>query len=182
MPGWWFPTLIQAMHDNLRPGDVVAIMNLRGLQNYNWLETTVLPQIRPTGASFLLLGDNPAFSEGGARCAVTQWLCHVADAYETNDRDAVAFANANPDVYAFVQTGLWSRGAPGEHMWGQVPGTTMRAYSDDTHHLWEDVAQAYLTPYFCSAFKAWGFYPGLNRTLNASYVLYNSRFEDSVPV
>ena len=128
-----------------------------------------------------LLGDNARFNDGGARCSVTPWLCHVTDTFDANDQLSVTFVQAHPEVFTFVQSGLWSRGAPGEHIWGQVPGTDQRAYGD-TQHLWEDMAEAYLAPYFCSAFNGWVFYPGVARTINASYVVYNRQFEGSEPV
>ena len=53
-----------------------------------------------------LLGDNARFNDGGARCSVTPWLCHVTDTFDANDQLSVTFAQAHPEVFTFVQSGL----------------------------------------------------------------------------
>ena len=67
------------------------------------------------------------------------------------------FAAAHDDVYFWGQFALWGEGPPGEHLWGNVPGTTQRAYYDDSHLLME-VAEAYLWPYICSSLQEWGLF------------------------
>ena len=62
---------------------------------------------------------------------------------------------AQGDVHFFSQRRLWAEGPPGEHLWGNVPGTTTRGYYD-TNHLMVSVAAKYLGPYMCSAFSSWG--------------------------
>ena len=127
------------------------------------------------GVRYVMVGDNPALNIDGSKCAARPTMCHLLTTNRPPgnggirgeladlEQEMIDWANAHDGVYEFVQYPLWTVGAPGEHMYGQVPGTTQVALHDDTH-MWEAVARSYLAPYICSAFAAWGIFPDVPAT------------------
>jgi len=171
-PWWdWIPNELDALKANLQPGDALAVAQIGGLWDIGvsleFLDNVVLPElIRPHGAHLVMIGDNPLIDRHGDVCEAIPDLCHILpearDFNELQRADVEAALTdferrhaAQGDVHFFSQRRLWDEGAPGEHLWGNVPGTTTRGY-DDTNHLMVSVAVKYLGPYMCSAFFSWG--------------------------
>ena len=153
---FFVPMVIQGLKDNLQAGDIVAVVNYQGTYRLAanpdfWDHTILRDIIRPVGASLLLVGDNPSMSGRPPLCHINPQRCSintVAMQYiSQNNEDIIQFAAARPDVFAFTQSHLWS--APGQHFWGQVPGTMTNGYFDDNHLL--SVGAHYIAPYLCSA-------------------------------
>ena len=171
---WWFDVLIEGLRRNLRPGDVLTIVQRGAISYLDFVENVVLNGItRPNGASLVLFGDPPLLTRPAPICAAAPNLCHFSD-LATSDSDGLradwayiereeverrldAFAARHADVYFWRQGDLWTLGPPGEHLWGNVPGTNQRAFIDDSH-LIPDIAEAYLWPHLCSQFRDWGLY------------------------
>ena len=168
-PDWWIPTLVAGLKTSMQPGDALAIIQLGGKNDFDFLRDSILPEvIRPVGAKLVLVGDSPWLSRPASTCEQAPWLCDYSDmAAEFCEpigcsRDAIeaelaAFASSHDDVFFFSQMYLWTDGAEGEKLWGNIPGTNQRAYMDD-NHLLVSIARAYLWPYFCSAFSSFGLY------------------------
>lgn len=162
----WVTNVVEALQANVQPGDALAIQTLGGLNNMAFLEQTILQQVtRPRNASLVLLGDNPQITHPAPTCRAAPGLCSLSP--KAGDRDLTTadveqtlsnFASQHDDVFFYSQAALW-QGPPGEHLWGQVPGTVpSQPAFYDTHHLLVTVAEAYLWPYLCSAFHGWGLF------------------------
>lgn len=170
-PAWWYPTLVDTLSANMRPGDGLVVVQLGALQSIGFLRDTVLAQItRPNRASLIILGDNPLITRPAPTCKANPALCDISPWATDAGRDESARADVerslaqfaedeakSGDVFVWSQTSLWTSGAPGEHLWGNVPGTHVPGYYD-TNHLLVDVAEAYLWPYLCAAFHRWGLF------------------------
>lgn len=156
-PSAFLQATLSALRTNMKHGDVLCVMNNRGYQDYEWLESVVLTGIlQPRGATLLLLGDNPHLSHFPSLCHINHNLCSGQfQEGQASDNQLQSFAGRHTDVLVFLQTPLWTA-PPGEHFWGNVPGTRTNAYYD-THHLLS-VGALYLTPHLCSAFEREGFF------------------------
>lgn len=149
-PKAWINTQLNALQANMRSGDVLCIINQHGWINYGWMSRSVLP-ILPAGAKVLLVGDNPFLSHTPAVCHGNHNLC--SGIYPTEwDTQLQSFAAQHANVRALIQTPFWTA-PPGQHFWGNVPGTTTNAY-EDTHHLLPEGA-TYVQPFLCSALRQW---------------------------
>ena len=160
---WWLPTLLEGLKANLLPGDAVAILQAGAINDITFLERTILAQvIRPNEADLILLGDNPVITQPATLCVAAPHLCDfdpravvASDEFPDSPTRASAehvlqeFASQHRDVHFWSQSALWEAGPPGEHLWGNIPGTMERAYFDH-NHLLIHVAEAYLWPYLCS--------------------------------
>ena len=72
----WLQAVMSALRANVRRGDVVAIMNNYGFQNFAWLRQTMLNGVlRPAGASLLLFGDSPRLNHPAVVCHNNHMLC-----------------------------------------------------------------------------------------------------------
>jgi len=153
--------ILDALHANMRSGDVLAILNNNQQLDYDWLASYVVRGLlRPRRASLLLLGDyahlhgyiydSDVSAPAPLDAAATAELI-------ANEERMVAYAERFPEVYAFRQMHLWLAG-DGERGSNWVPGTRLNAYNDDNHL---NVGGArYLSPYLCSALEGWGFFGG----------------------
>lgn len=172
----WVPVLVQGLQEQLQPGDAVAIAVHGAINYFDFLSDFLVGVLRPHGASLILFADNPQFTRPAPTCVVAPQLCEISpyamslESYGESLRAEYVgitraqmdqlnqnFAVSNDDVYFWQQFALWGEGPPDEHLWGNVPGTTQRAYYDDSHLLM-DVAEGYLWPYLCSSLREWGFF------------------------
>ena len=78
-------------------------------------------------------------------------ICHQT----SRSKGATFLCSACSPVEGGVRPPLWEV-APGQHFWGNVPGTDTNAYYDTNHLL--ALGARYLSPYMCSAFEGWGFF------------------------
>ena len=134
-------------------------------QDFPWLTTNMLEGVvRPNGATLLLFGDSPLLNHPPTLCHINHNLCRAMP--RTTEGVLVgcpggceglrAYASSQGnDVKVFLQSPLWEV-APGQHFWGNVPGTDTNAYYDTGHLL--ALGARYLSPYMCSAFEGWGFF------------------------
>lgn len=163
-------SILAALRQHVRRGDVVITMSAswQSPGGDQWLQTNILePILRPAGASLVMVSDNPQLSSPPTFCSRDLSRCHVLG-WGTDTRrgspkreaQMAAFARSHPDVYVFQQSKLWENSAA-------VPGTQTNAYFDDAHLNIEGAL--YLAPYFCNAFKGWGFF-GEAQAHNASKV------------
>jgi len=171
-PSWdWIPHLLDALRTHLQPGDGLAVTQLGGLwdvgPSLSFLEDVVLKDVvRPRGAQLVIIGDGPNVDRSGDTCEAVHELCHFLGAardfnplQKAQVEEALTALEARHadewDLHYFPQIELWTEGPPGEHLWGNVPGTGTRGLYD-RQHLMVSVASKYLGPYLCSAFRSWG--------------------------
>ena len=150
---------VAALRTHLRPGDVVIVVNYKGDNQPSWYRSLVQETIRPANASLVLFGDYPVLNRPPTTCRYNHALCsrdEEADELRSrHDTDITTFADNTADVFSFLQAPFWAP-EPGDHWWGNVPGTTINAFYDDNHLL--EKGTLYAAPYMCSAFARWGFF------------------------
>jgi len=157
-PAQFLEYTLSALRANMKRGDVLCVMNNRGLQDYDWLESKVLADIiEPAGATLLLLGDNPHLNNAPVICHTNRNRCSGVWHLSTpGDAQLQSFAGQHRNVSVFLQTPLWLAEPGTGHFWGNVPGTNTNAY-EDVHHLLS-VGAHYLSPHLCSFFVQEGLF------------------------
>ena len=171
----WVEAVLNGLSAVSQPGDVVAIAQ-HGAINYNdFLDVLMVGILRPKGVSLVLVGDPPLITQPANICEPAPELCEISpmamDRYDVTglrpefvgitradmEQRLQSYAADQPDVYVLSIAHLFTEGAPGEHLMGNIPGTSQRAYFDNAHLLMA-VGGQYLWPYLCSQLREWGFF------------------------